>query len=162
MSMPSTFITQHTPSRDNEDMEYGVYEDMEYGGLLLRNSTYLHTYTQTYYATLRDMTKYSCAYHLFVITSPPEGVARYCFHPVCLCVCVCVCVCVRACVRACVHACVRAYVRTYIHTYIRMYVRTYVRTYVRVCVCVCACVRACVRVSVCVSGQYFGILFLGY
>ena len=26
------------------------------------------------------------------ITSPPEGVARYCFHPVCLSVCVCVCV----------------------------------------------------------------------
>ena len=39
-----------------------------------------------------------------LITSPPEGVALYCFHPVCLCVCV----------------------------------------------------------SVCVSGQYFGILFLGY
>ena len=35
---------------------------------------------------------------LIVMTSPPEGVARYCFHPsicvmfVCLCVCVCVCV----------------------------------------------------------------------
>ena len=41
---------------------------------------------------------------LDLITSPPEGVVRYCFHPVCLCVCV----------------------------------------------------------SVCVSGQYFGILFLGY
>ena len=27
------------------------------------------------------------------ITSPPEGVARYCFHPVCLSVCVSVCVC---------------------------------------------------------------------
>ena len=38
-------------------------------------------------------------------TSPPEGVARYCFHPVCLCVCVCLFVCVRACVRACL--CVR-------------------------------------------------------
>ena len=25
-----------------------------------------------------------------IITSPPEGVARYCFHPVCLSVCVCV------------------------------------------------------------------------
>ena len=35
----------------------------------------------------------------FVITSPPEGVARYCFHPVCLSVCVCVClsVCVSVC-----------------------------------------------------------------
>ena len=43
-----------------------------------------------------------------VITSPPEGVARYCFHPVCVCVCLSVCVCI------------------------------------------------------CVSGQYFGILFLGY
>ena len=43
-----------------------------------------------------------------LITSPPEGVARYCFHPVCLSVCVCVCLCI------------------------------------------------------CVSGQYFGILFLGY
>ena len=32
-----------------------------------------------------------------LITSPPEGVARYCFHPVCLsvCVCLCVCLCVR-------------------------------------------------------------------
>ena len=27
-----------------------------------------------------------------LFTSPPEGVARYCFHPVCLCVCLCVCV----------------------------------------------------------------------
>ena len=43
-----------------------------------------------------------------IFTSPPEGVARYCFHPVCLSVCVCVCLCI------------------------------------------------------CVSGQYFGILFLGY
>ena len=34
---------------------------------------------------------------LFFITSPPEGVARYCFHPVCLSVCVCVCVCVSVC-----------------------------------------------------------------
>ena len=25
-----------------------------------------------------------------IITSPPEGVARYCFHPVCVSVCVCV------------------------------------------------------------------------
>ena len=29
-----------------------------------------------------------------IVTSPPEGVARYCFHPVCLSVCVSVCVCV--------------------------------------------------------------------
>ena len=29
-----------------------------------------------------------------VITSPPEGVARYCFHPVCLSVCLSVCVCI--------------------------------------------------------------------
>ena len=29
-----------------------------------------------------------------LVTSPPEGVARYCFHPVCLSVCVCVFVCV--------------------------------------------------------------------
>ena len=36
-----------------------------------------------------------------VITSPPEGVARYCFHPVCLCVCVCVCVCLSVCVYVC-------------------------------------------------------------
>ena len=34
-----------------------------------------------------------------LVTSPPEGVARYCFHPVCMCVCVCVCVCVYLCVR---------------------------------------------------------------
>ena len=27
-----------------------------------------------------------------IITSPPEGVARYCFHPVCVCVCLCICV----------------------------------------------------------------------
>ena len=27
-----------------------------------------------------------------IFTSPPEGVARYCFHPVCLCVCLSVCV----------------------------------------------------------------------
>ena len=27
-----------------------------------------------------------------IITSPPEGVARYCFHPVCLSVCLSVCV----------------------------------------------------------------------
>ena len=30
----------------------------------------------------------------YVITSPPEGVVRYSFHPVCLCVCVCLSVCV--------------------------------------------------------------------
>ena len=34
-----------------------------------------------------------------LITSPPEGVARYCFHPVCLSVCVCVYVSVCVCVR---------------------------------------------------------------
>ena len=33
-----------------------------------------------------------------VITSPPEGIARYCFHPVCLSVCLCVCLCVCVCV----------------------------------------------------------------
>ena len=32
------------------------------------------------------------------ITSPPEGVARYCFHPVCLSVCLSVCLCVCLCV----------------------------------------------------------------
>ena len=32
-----------------------------------------------------------------IIASPPEGVARYCFHPVCLCVCLSVCVCVSVC-----------------------------------------------------------------
>ena len=31
---------------------------------------------------------------LLLITSPPEGVARYCFHPVCLSVCLSVCLCV--------------------------------------------------------------------
>ena len=38
-----------------------------------------------------------------IITSPPEGVARYCFHPVCVCVCVCVClsVCLSVCVSVC-------------------------------------------------------------
>ena len=31
-------------------------------------------------------------FYLFcIITSPPEGAARYCFHPVCLCVCLSVC-----------------------------------------------------------------------
>ena len=30
--------------------------------------------------------------YISVITSPPEGVARYCFHPVCVCVCLSVCV----------------------------------------------------------------------
>ena len=29
----------------------------------------------------------------YIVTSPPEGVASYCFHPICLSVCVCVCVC---------------------------------------------------------------------
>ena len=29
---------------------------------------------------------------LLFITSPPEGVARYCFHPVCVSVCLSVCV----------------------------------------------------------------------
>ena len=35
----------------------------------------------------------------YIITSPPEWVSRYCFHPVCLCVYVCVClyVCVSVC-----------------------------------------------------------------
>ena len=30
--------------------------------------------------------------HGYLIISPPEGVTRHCFHPVCLCVCVRVCV----------------------------------------------------------------------
>ena len=30
----------------------------------------------------------------YFITSPPERVVRYCFHPVCLCVCLSVCLCV--------------------------------------------------------------------
>ena len=38
------------------------------------------------------------SYYLF-ITLPPEGVARYCFHPVCLSVCLCICLCVCVCVR---------------------------------------------------------------
>ena len=41
--------------------------------------------------------KRSCVRVNLIFTSPPEGVARYCFHPVCLCVCVCVCVCVSVC-----------------------------------------------------------------
>ena len=42
-------------------------------------------------------------------TSPPEGVARYCFHPICLSVClsvcvsVCLCVCVSVCLCVCCH-----------------------------------------------------------
>ena len=35
------------------------------------------------------------------ITWPPEGVARYCFHPVCRCVCVSVCLSVCVCVSVC-------------------------------------------------------------
>ena len=39
--------------------------------------------------------KYShLVFYQDLITSPPEGVARYCFHPVCLSVCLCVCLCV--------------------------------------------------------------------
>ena len=38
-----------------------------------------------------------CVFVSFIIVSPPEGVARYCFHPVCLSVCVCVSVCVSVC-----------------------------------------------------------------
>ena len=38
-----------------------------------------------------------CSKDDYIFTSPPEGVARYCFHPVCLCVCLCVCVCVSVC-----------------------------------------------------------------
>ena len=34
----------------------------------------------------------------WLVTSPPEGVARYCFHPVCLSVCLCVCLSVCLCV----------------------------------------------------------------
>ena len=29
-------------------------------------------------------------------------------------------------------------------------------------VCLCVCVSVCLSVCICVSGQYFGILFLGY
>ena len=31
-------------------------------------------------------------YSTAIFTSPPEGVARYCFHPVCVSVCLCICV----------------------------------------------------------------------
>ena len=45
--------------------------------------------------------------HVRIVTSPPEGVARYCFHPVCLSVCLCVCVsvCLYVCLSVCL--CVR-------------------------------------------------------
>ena len=36
-----------------------------------------------------------------IVTSPPEGVARYCFYPVCLSVCLSVCVCVSECLCVC-------------------------------------------------------------
>ena len=52
-----------------------------------------------YYKVCYSHFKISTALVLFliqvdVITSPPEGVAMYCFHPVCLSVCLSVCVCV--------------------------------------------------------------------
>ena len=40
---------------------------------------------------------YILGYVSILITSPPEGVARYCFHPVCLSVCVSVCLCLCVC-----------------------------------------------------------------
>ena len=42
---------------------------------------------------------------LCIVTSPPEGVARYCFHPVCLCECLCVSLCMCVCVCVCVTVC---------------------------------------------------------
>ena len=33
-----------------------------------------------------------CLCKKYIFTSPPEGVARYCFHPVCVSVCLSVCV----------------------------------------------------------------------
>ena len=45
---------------------------------------------------VRNILLLSCL--VILITSPPEGVARYCFHPVCLFLCVCLCVCVFLCV----------------------------------------------------------------
>ena len=45
---------------------------------------------------LKQLRHYS--YNMYVITSPPEGVAMYCFDPVCLSVCLYVCVCVCVCV----------------------------------------------------------------
>ena len=41
-----------------------------------------------------------------IVTSPPEGVARYCFHPVCLSVCLSLCVCVCVCLSVCLCVCV--------------------------------------------------------
>ena len=61
----------------------------------------LHIYT--YYFYLNNNTLLFCYFFAFDCCWGylPEGVARYCFHPVCLCVCVCVCVCV------CLYLCVR-------------------------------------------------------
>ena len=36
-------------------------------------------------------------YYLLLLPRPPEGVARYCFLPVCLYMSVCVCVCLSVC-----------------------------------------------------------------
>ena len=52
--------------------------------------------------TVTEVKFYVTELNFGVITSPPEGVARYCFHPVCLSVCVCVCLCVCVCVCVCV------------------------------------------------------------
>ena len=52
-----------------------------------------------YYRCSESISTMESISEIFLITSPPEGVARYCFHPVCLSVCLCVCVCVCVCVR---------------------------------------------------------------
>ena len=53
---------------------------------------HMHWYKES---TERKRKRKLILYYIHFITSPPEGVARYCFHLVCLSVCLSVCLCVR-------------------------------------------------------------------
>ena len=68
------------------------HTDREYD--FMRNSNFsigvLHNKRQTLTYFLWRHFSARSSFYCF-ITSPPEGVARYCFHPVCLSVSVCVC-----------------------------------------------------------------------
>ena len=95
------------------------------------------------------------------MTSPPAGVARYCFDPVCMHVCMSVC---PANILVFYFSVIRK--EMYIGYLNRVVLNSLKIIYLhRSKVKVAGIARYCfdsVCMYVCVSGQYFGILFLGY
>ena len=92
-----TLSSDHSRDSDDSDADL-LYSTYHRPKLLTGIYPHLSKYLHWLYLLLRFTIIYIGISILSLITSPPEGVARYCFHPVCLSVCLSVCVCVCLCV----------------------------------------------------------------